>query len=90
MSKLDITKLSRRELIKLSMMCGAAMLRPGRHMGPDNVAGFIDQTPQDIDIVTGLTPIEVFPTSPFILSPFTDPLPIPQRCCRGIGSLMAR
>src|SRR6476646_7603990 len=76
MSKLDITKLSRRELIKLSMLCGAGMLVPGRTWA-QQCAGFIDQTAHDIDIITGLTPIEVFPTSPFILSPFTDPLPIP-------------
>jgi len=33
--------------------------------------------PYDIDIETGLSAIEVFPTSPFILNPFSDPLPIP-------------
>ena len=68
MSKLDITKLSRRELIKLSMMCGAAIAVPGGRAWAQSCSGFIDQTPHDIEIVTGLTPIEVFPTSPFILS----------------------
>ena len=82
MNKLDITKLSRRELIKLSMLCGASVLVPGRTWA-QQCSGFIDQTPQDIDIVTGLTPIEVFPTSPFILSPFTDPLPIPPAMLPG-------
>ena len=82
MSKFDITKMNRRELIKLGMMCGASMLVPGR-MFAQQCSGFIDQTPQDIDIVTGLTANEVFPTSPFILSPFTDPLPIPQAMLPG-------
>src|ERR1051326_6235330 len=82
MNKPDITKLSRRELIKLSLMCGAAVAIPGRSWA-QSCSGFVDQTPQDIDIVTGLTPIEVFPTSPFILSPFTDPLPIPTSMLPG-------
>ena len=83
MSKLDITKLSRRELIKLSMMCGAAIAVPGGRSWAQSCSGFIDQTPQDIEIVTGLTPIEVFPTSPFILAPFTDALPIPSAMLPG-------
>src|SRR5690349_21389168 len=82
MSKFDITKMNRRQLIKLSMMCGAGMLVP-RGLWAQSCSGFIDQTPQDIDIVTGLTANEVFPTSPFILSPFTDPLPIPQAMLPG-------
>src|SRR5438270_13498234 len=82
MNKPDITKMSRRELIKLSMLCGAAMAVPGRAWA-QSCGGFFDQTPQDIDIVTGLTPIEVFPTSPFIMSPFTDPLPIPSALLPG-------
>ena len=83
MSKLDITKLSRRELIKLSMMCGAAIAVPGGRAWAQSCSGFIDQTPHDIEIVTGLTPIEVFPTSPFILAPFTDALPIPSAMLPG-------
>jgi len=75
MKKLDITKLSRRELIKLSLMAGSATL-----LGTKRAWGqvCVDQTPQDIDVVTGLSVIEVFPTSPFILNPFTDQLPIPS------------
>jgi FtsP/CotA-like multicopper oxidase with cupredoxin domain len=82
MNKPDITKLSRRELIKLSLMCGAALAVPGGAWA-QSCAGFVDQTPHDIDLVTGLTPIEVFPTSPFILGPFTDPLPIPTSMIPG-------
>src|SRR5690242_21915657 len=37
----------------------------------------------DIDVITGLGAIEVFPTSPFILNPFTDPLPIPTAMSPG-------
>jgi FtsP/CotA-like multicopper oxidase with cupredoxin domain len=82
MNKPEKNKLSRRELIKLSMLCGAGLLAP-RAMWAQSCSGFLDQTPQDIDLVTGLTAIEVFPTSPFILSPFTDPLPIPSAMLPG-------
>jgi len=74
MNRLDITKLSRRDLIKLSLMAGGATMLGGKRAWSQVC---IDQTPQDIDIETGLTAIEAFPTSPFILNPFTDPLPIP-------------
>ena len=83
MSKLDINKLSRREMIKLGLMCGATMVGGPTLAWAQTCSGFIDQTPQDIDLVTGLTAIEVFPTSPFILSPFTDPLPIPEAMLPG-------
>jgi len=83
MNKFDITKMSRRELIKLSMMCGAAIAVPGSRAWAQSCSGFVDQTPHDIDIETGLTAMEVFPTSPFILSPFTDPLPIPTSMLPG-------
>ena len=74
---LDYTKLSRRELFQLSLMSAGATLIGGRRAwGQTGVC--IDQVPHDIDVVTGLSAIEVFPTSPFILSPFTDPLPIPS------------
>jgi FtsP/CotA-like multicopper oxidase with cupredoxin domain len=80
MKKPDITKLSRRELIKLSLMAGSAtLIGGGRAWGQVCV----DQTPQDIDIVTGLTALEVFPTSPFILNPFVDALPIPSAMSPG-------
>ena len=82
MSKLDISKLSRRQMIKLGLLSGAAMFGP-RLTWAQTCSGFIDQTPQDIDLVTGLTANEVFPTSPFILSPFTDPLPIPEAMLPG-------
>jgi len=90
MNKLDITKMSRRELIKLSLMCGAAIAVPGSRAWAQSCSGFVDQTPHVIDIETGLTAMEVFPTSPFILSPFTDSLPIPTSMLPGIGSLTAR
>jgi FtsP/CotA-like multicopper oxidase with cupredoxin domain len=64
------------------MLCGASLLGP-RGTWAQQCAGFLDQTPQDIDLVTGLTAIEVFPTSPLILAPFTDPLPVPQAMLPG-------
>jgi FtsP/CotA-like multicopper oxidase with cupredoxin domain len=82
MSKLDINKLSRRQMIRLGLLSGAAMFGP-RLTWAQQCSGFIDQTPQDIDLVTGLTANEVFPTSPFILNPFTDPLPIPEAMLPG-------
>src|SRR6516162_393294 len=83
MSKTEINKLSRRQMMKLGLMCGAAMFGGPTLTWAQTCQGFIDQTPQDIDLVTGLTAIEVFPTSPFILNPFTDPLPIPQAMLPG-------
>jgi hypothetical protein len=83
MNKPDITKMSRRELIKLSLMCGAAVAVPGSRAWAQSCSGFVDQTPHDIDIETNLTAIEIFPTNPFILSPFTDPLPIPSAMLPG-------
>ncbi len=70
----NITKLSRRELIKLSLMAGGATLLGTRRAWGTCVENPI--IPFD-SADTGLGVIEVFPTSPFILNPFNDPLPIP-------------
>ncbi len=69
---------SRRDLLKLSMMSGAATLLGARRaFGQACPPGFVDQTPFPIEqAVNTCNLIEVFPTSPFILNPFTDPLPI--------------
>ncbi len=79
--KLDFTKLSRRELMKLSLLAGGATTMGARRawgQSPGFVAcNALPPQPYDIDIETGLGAIEVFPTSPFILNPFTDGLPIP-------------
>jgi FtsP/CotA-like multicopper oxidase with cupredoxin domain len=77
MRKLDITKLSRRELIKLSFMAGGASLLSVRRAFGQNACVESPIIPFDA-ADTGLGAIEVFPTSPFILSPFNDPLPIPS------------
>src|SRR5512146_679976 len=78
MNKFNFNKLSRRELIKLSFMAGGATLLGGRRAWGQQCSGFIDQTPVPFETSTGLSAIEVFPTSPFILNPFTDELPIPS------------
>src|SRR5690349_121327 len=82
MSKIDINKLSRRQMIRLGLLFGVAIFGP-RLTWVQTCLGFIDQTLQDIDLVTGLTANEVFFTSPFILNPFTDPLPIPEAMLLG-------
>src|SRR6266540_840391 len=70
-----LNNLSRRDLIKLSMMSGAATLLGARRAFGQ---ACVDQTPIDIAEAVNLCNVnEAFPTSPFILNPFTDPLPIP-------------
>ncbi len=79
MKKFDLTKLSRRDLIRFSLMAGGAALGTKRAFG-DTFVGCNALPPQpfDIDIQTGLGAIEAFPMSPFIMNPFTDALPIPM------------
>ena len=69
---------SRRTLINLGLATGAAALT--RKALGASCNGFVDQTPFDISLAhNGLGVLnEAFPTSPFILNPFTDPLVIPQ------------
>jgi FtsP/CotA-like multicopper oxidase with cupredoxin domain len=69
-------KWTRRDLIKLGFMSGAATLIGGRSAWGQSC---VDQTPMDISLAeTGCGVIEEFPVSPFILNPFRDMLPIPQ------------
>jgi len=75
----DFTKLSRRELYQLSLMSGSAALIGAKAARGQTVGcASLPPMPYDIDTLTGALPLEVFPTSPFILHPFTDPLTIPQ------------
>src|SRR5450432_151287 len=76
----DFTKLSRRELFQLSLMTGSAALIGAKVARADGgvSCNTLPPMPYDIDTLTGAQALEVFPTSPFILNPFTDPLPIPQ------------
>jgi FtsP/CotA-like multicopper oxidase with cupredoxin domain len=67
---------TRRDMLKLSAAGGAATLF-GKAWGQT----CIDQTPVEIDTVafTGCgVGGEPFPTSPFIMQPYTQPLPIPR------------
>src|SRR5689334_4597389 len=80
--KNSISKLNRRDLFRLggATLLGAGMARgeilvPCTSLPPSPTATIA--YPYDIAIQTGLTAAEVFPTSPFILEPFRDPLPIP-------------
>lgn len=61
-------KWSRRELLKLSLMAGGASLIGSRALRPPPALASCGST-QGV--------IEAFPTSPLILNPFTDLLPIP-------------
>ena len=75
----DFTKLSRREVFQLSLMSGSAALIGGKMAQGQTVnCRSLPPMPYPIDVLTGAPALELFPTSPFILSPFNDPLPIPQ------------
>jgi FtsP/CotA-like multicopper oxidase with cupredoxin domain len=76
--RFDFSKLSRREIFKLSMMSGTATLIGARSaLGQGATCSAMPPMPYDIEIQTGLGALEAFPISPFILHPFNDPLPVP-------------
>jgi len=72
--------LNRRDLLKWG---GAALLGSAANLRPSAAYAQIKAcpTPDPLEILQGAcaggTAIEAYPTSPFILDPFTDPLPIP-------------
>ncbi|HEY5913636.1 MAG TPA: hypothetical protein VJA21_23865, partial [Verrucomicrobiae bacterium] len=69
----ESTQFSRRQMLKTLGLCGgAAIVGPGLLHGPRAVAGLL---PPNTGIGVGGEP---FPTSPLILNPFTDELPIPK------------
>lgn len=85
MDKKEFKKLSRRELIRMSLMAGGAVIigASQRAWGlADLTSGSCtDQTPTSIEnvAVTGCNVnAEPFPTSPFIQEPFTQEMPIPM------------
>jgi len=72
------TGMSRRDMLKITALSGAAtavaaVASPALAKGKGGGGG---GTPPPTTC-TGLTAIEVYPTSPLILNPFTDPLPVP-------------
>ncbi|HYU47185.1 MAG TPA: multicopper oxidase domain-containing protein [Terriglobales bacterium] len=75
MKNQEYLKWNRRELIKLGLMAGGASMVGSKAWTQQ----CIDQTPIPINQAfnTCIFDKEFFPTSPFILHPFTDPLPCP-------------
>ena len=64
--------LTRRDLLKIGAMTGAAAVVGAAAARPTRAAAQADPS-------CGLPPVpEPYPTSPLILKPFTDPLPIPK------------
>ena len=74
MAKKNDVGLSRRDVLKIGAMTGAAtaVAAVGVHPSRAEAKGGGGVC------TTGQQAIEVFPTSPLILKPFTDPLPIPK------------
>jgi FtsP/CotA-like multicopper oxidase with cupredoxin domain len=73
MEKKNGRNLSRRDVLKIGAATGAATAVGSLAVGARPAAAQVTATG-----CTGLGAIEAFPTSPLILQPFTDPLPIPQ------------
>ena len=70
--KTGLSNLSRRDVLKIGAATGAAT-------AVSVVAGRPERAEaQTASTCTGLGAIEAFPTSPLILQPFTDPLPVPK------------
>jgi FtsP/CotA-like multicopper oxidase with cupredoxin domain len=78
------TKLGRRDVLKIGATAGAAT-------AVGVVAGRPDLARAQVSgsSCTGLNAIEAFPTSPLILQPFTDPLPVPQAQAPVAASVVA-
>ena len=71
-------KLTRRDMLRLSFMAGGATLL-GPRLSWGQTCLLEPPQPHDIDIFTGIgVGGEAFPTSPLILEPFTQELPVPS------------
>ena len=70
MKRRDQFTLTRRDLLRLSVMSGAATLIGSKIIRTS--PAWAQTCPPPINL------IEVYPTSPLILNPFTDPLPVPK------------
>ena len=74
-------RLTRRELLRLSAAGAGALALVGAEWAAPGVLRSTGLIGGDIEVGQALandTYIEVFPTSPLILSPFTESLPIPK------------
>jgi FtsP/CotA-like multicopper oxidase with cupredoxin domain len=74
--KNDGLKLSRRDVLKIGAMSGAATAVGAITGLPARAAAAAGV--QTAGSCSGLQAIEAFPTSPLILEPFKDPLPVPK------------
>ena len=73
MAKKNQLNLSRRDLLKISAAAGAATAVGAIAGRPTTAAAQVGATS-----CTGLQAIEAFPTSPLILNPFVDAMPVPK------------
>ncbi|HET9555234.1 MAG TPA: multicopper oxidase domain-containing protein, partial [Anaeromyxobacteraceae bacterium] len=70
-------EISRRDLLKITAASGAAAAIAGV-AGTAQADGGTSGGTTTGGTCTGLQAIEAFPTSPLILNPFTDPMPVPR------------
>ena len=80
MSPHDHRRLNRRDLLKwgsAAFVGSSPLLRAARLIGQE-VSPYCPPGLTEPVCRTGVDALEAFPTSPFVLHPFTDPLPIPR------------
>ena len=76
----DYRRLNRRDLLKwgsAALVGSSPLLRTARLLG-QQVSPYCPPGLVEPECRTGVDAIEAFPTSPFVLNPFTDPLPVPR------------
>jgi FtsP/CotA-like multicopper oxidase with cupredoxin domain len=75
MTKMTDPHLTRRDLLKIGAATGAATALGGLALAPGH-AEAASGSGSGSGVCTGLQAIEAYPTSPLILEPFRDPLPV--------------
>jgi FtsP/CotA-like multicopper oxidase with cupredoxin domain len=77
-------KLTRRDLVRLGLMTGGAGLIGSKAWACIDPTPFPYNSPTDIgnvaDTTCGIQEFQPYTSSPFILNPFTDPMPCPPGC----------